>query len=323
MSVYLVKSKSALLIKVIVSLGLLVWVAGRLDTDALLAAILRADPWIFLAACGFVLVQYAIGTLRWYVLGRLTGASLSVWQTIRLFMAAVFFNQVLPTSIGGDAVRAWLASRQGIPLSRAASSVVLDRSAGLISLLFLMLLTGALFADAMPNPTMATLVRVAPVCIVIAIVIGLATAETTARLFDRWRFTAPISIVLRDSGALWRRGRGSALVFAISFCIHFLNATSLWLIARAIGLEIDYITLVGFLPPVILMMALPISIAGWGVREGVMVMLFTLLGQSGEAGLAASLLWGGALLAASVACGAVWFVTRAPNETLSMTEETG
>ena len=74
--------------------------------------------------------------------------------------------------------------------------------------------------------------------------------------------------------------------------------------------------MLGLLPIVILMVLLPLSIAGWGVREGTIVALFALLGIEPASALAVSLLWGVAIAVSAVVAGAIWGLTRSKGERL-------
>ncbi|MBT5265071.1 MAG: flippase-like domain-containing protein [Rhodospirillaceae bacterium] len=307
--------KLYLLAKLLVSIGLLAILTRQIDGGAVLAAFARVPNGVLAEAFLVILAQFAVAAIRWLLLGRLTGASLSIWQTFRLFFAAMFFNQLLPTSLGGDAVRAWLASRQGLPIGRAANTVILDRSAGLISLLILMLVTGVLMADRMPNPAIADIVRYVPPVILLTAILSLIFANRVAGLIDRFIWCRPIASLLRDSSVLWRAGPISVAVLGLSLTLHMMTATCVWLLANGVGAIVGFPEIVGLLPPTILMMILPISIAGWGVREGVLVGLFALLGVAAAPALAISLMWGGLTLIAALLGGLIWVMTSAPEAT--------
>ena len=100
---------------------------------------------------------------------------------MRLTLIGQFFNQTLPSAIGGDAVRAWLASREGVPLGKAISGVFADR---LVALLLLVAIVGATlpaFYARVPDPGL----RTASIVLVAATAIGVAALIAWARGWQR------------------------------------------------------------------------------------------------------------------------------------------
>ncbi|MED5473864.1 MAG: lysylphosphatidylglycerol synthase domain-containing protein, partial [Pseudomonadota bacterium] len=88
---------------------------------------------------------------------------------------------------------------------------------------------------------------------------------------------------------------------------HGIGALCLWYLALEIGIQVNYLTMLGILPIISLVQLVPVSIAGWGVREGTVVTLFTVLGIEPSLGLLVSLIWGGAIAISALLSGAIWF----------------
>ena len=99
--------------------------ASRLDFSSL--------GWIGLAIA-VTFLQLFVGVLRWRVIGAECGAPLPTKQAMRFNVIGTFFNQTLPSSIGGDAVRLWLVARTGAGWRAATYSIFVDRAIGLIAL---------------------------------------------------------------------------------------------------------------------------------------------------------------------------------------------
>ena len=89
--------------------------------------------WIGLAVL-ITVVQIFIGALRWRAISALCQAPLTDLQAFRYNMIGAFFNQTLPSSIGGDAMRLWLVNRTGAGWRAATYSILTDRAIGLIAL---------------------------------------------------------------------------------------------------------------------------------------------------------------------------------------------
>src|ERR1700761_595353 len=121
-------------IKILVS-GALLYLALRKANFADLAARLdlTSAAWLFLAVA-LVFLQIFIGVLRWRIVSFESGAPLPLRQAMRYNVIGTFFNQTLPSSIGGDAVRLWLVARAGAGWRAATYSIFVDRAVGLIAL---------------------------------------------------------------------------------------------------------------------------------------------------------------------------------------------
>ncbi|MEC9216222.1 MAG: lysylphosphatidylglycerol synthase transmembrane domain-containing protein, partial [Pseudomonadota bacterium] len=249
---------------------------------------------------------------------RAAGADIGYWAALRILFAAMFFTQALPSSIGGDAVRIYMIHRRGLPLGQASSTVLLDRAAGLTSLIVMMALFGHIVFARLPGDSGPWL-QLLPVAALLAIGAGFWLLPRIARLLAVYRWGARLAKPLGLIGQLARDIRLAVPVFAISFSVHASTALAVWILAGDLAPGITYFTVLAFLPPAILLMVLPITIAGWGVREGVLVTLFTLTGYGGAEGLIVSLLWGVTTLLAVVPAGLVWLVTRDQGEGLPPT----
>ena len=85
-------------------------------------------------------LQLVLISVRWQVIAARCDAHLSLPRAVRFNLIATFFNQVLPSTIGGDAVRIWLFARDGAGWARATHSVLLDRFIGVLALAVLVVI---------------------------------------------------------------------------------------------------------------------------------------------------------------------------------------
>ena len=312
------KKPLILLLKIAVSGGLIAFLVSQMDLAAVRGAFAAVTPFSVIACTGLLFAQMFLLTLRWTILMRAAGADIGYWAALRILFAAMFFTQALPSSIGGDAVRIYMVHRRGLPLGQASSTVLLDRAAGLTSLIVMMALFGHIVFARLPGDSGPWL-QLLPVAALLAIGAGFWLLPRIARLLAVYRWGARLAKPLGLIGQLARDIRLAVPVFAISFSVHASTALAVWILAGDLAPGITYFTVLGFLPPAILLMVLPITIAGWGVREGVLVTLFTLTGYGGAEGLIVSLLWGVTTLLAVVPAGLVWLVTRDQGEGLPPT----
>src|SRR5450756_527875 len=121
-------------VKILISLALLYLALRKVNLSELASRINIASlGWIALAIAMTVLQIY-VGVLRWREVSVECGAPLGAMQAMRFNMIGAFFNQTLPSSIGGDAVRLWLVARGGAGWRAATYSIFVDRAIGLIAL---------------------------------------------------------------------------------------------------------------------------------------------------------------------------------------------
>jgi glycosyltransferase 2 family protein len=304
------------LLKLVISLALVGMILRLADISEVAARFAAIEPGPVAIAIALCFSQILLAGIRWNIIGLGTGHFIGRWQTMRVIFAAMFCNQVLPTSIGGDIVRVGLLVRLGVPTGRAARTVVLDRTAGLLSLLTLMMVTSIVLGEHLPPAWPVNVIRSLPVA-AIALVLGLLfIGDRVAGIVERWPRLIWVAGLLRDSNRVLPGGLSTVVILFLSYGIHCASAASIWVLARGLGVEIDFIQVLGFLPIVILMVLLPLSIAGWGVREGTIVTLFALLGIESASAFAVSLLWGIAIAVSAIVAGTIWGLTRSKGERL-------
>ena len=121
-------------LKILISAALLYLALRKVDFYELASRFNVASlGWIGLAIA-VTFLQIFVGVLRWREISAECGAPLGTAQAMRYNVIGTFFNQTLPSSIGGDAVRLWLVARAGAGWRAATYSIFVDRAIGLIAL---------------------------------------------------------------------------------------------------------------------------------------------------------------------------------------------
>jgi len=278
-------------------------VAGRLgglalDGIAVLAAIL--------------LVQAVVGALRWWVVIGLFDSSVSFLTAFRLLYIGLFFNQTLPSSIGGDAVRVWMIHREGLPASDALFSVALDRLAALIGLVIVVAASLPMFFAVVPD-TSARWALAAPMGLVALGTAGLlAIRGGLASWLERRALTRPLAALAANTRRLLLRPSTGGAAIGLSLASHGLTIGSVFVLGRAIGVQLSFVDCLVLVPPVILLLAVPISFAGWGVRETAMVVAFGFVGVAQTDAVAVSVAVGLSVMAFGLPGGLLWLLGRKP-----------
>jgi uncharacterized membrane protein YbhN (UPF0104 family) len=286
----------------------LIYLVRRLDLDQLRNNLFAVDPWMFLLALALVGVQTFILNGRWMLIMHSLDVSIEWLAGMRILMISLWFNQVLPSSAGGDVVRIWLLRRRDVQWSQAVQGVMADRFTALLGLVALMV-AGLPFLFMRVHNSAADLA-----------IGGLAAAGVIGTIFlltlDRWPARiiefGPIPGFVRF-GTLVRylllQFRRRELLFGSAIFIHLLTVASCFVLAIGLQADLSVSDALVFFPPVILLTAVPISISGWGVREGTMVACLALAGVSPAKALAISLLLGVVSVIIGVAGGIVWLAS--------------
>ena len=273
----------------LVSLLALGWTLSGLDWTVLSDAVAGADRRWLLAAALLGPVQVLLGALRWWLIADAVGAPLQPRQAAAEYYLSTFLNQVLPGGVAGDAVRVWRHGREGDGFGPAVRAALLDRGAGQVALAAV---AGAgLLAWPVLHPDTSP-----PAWGVAAVVAVLAAGAALAL----WPWGPPSVAALRGDlrrsllapGLRWLQALLS-LMLTGSFLLGFA------LVALSLGLEPGGVVFTA-VPLVLVAMALPLSVGGWGIRELAVASLFGLLGRPQELGVALSGLYGLTVLAGAL-----------------------
>ncbi len=283
-----------LLVRILVSAGILALIFAEIEPGRIVGILRGADLPLLLAALSLQLASSSVAAYRWQLIMRNLDFGQGLGFYWRSYVKGTFFNQGLPTSIGGDAVRMLDVARQGFRKRDAAYGVLLDRSIGLASLLALNLVAFAVGPQLLPARVFYTALGLAAAG---------ALAFTGVWAFANWRRldTHPQLARLKKVSVRLRRAFATSLTMLLgsSVAIHALAIGCVFAIGQAIGLDYDLLTYLVLVPPAILLTVVPVSIAGWGVREGAMVALFAFIGAEPASVLTMSITYGIVLLLAS------------------------
>lgn len=274
----------------------LMLVFATLDTDQALARLSALEPAWALAGLAALSVQTAVSARRWRLVAGALGIGLRPGQALREYYQAQFLNQILPGGVLGDVGRA-VRSAAPSGLARAGQAVVLERMIGNLTLMAVMMLAvlGAWLLPGrtgLPAPVLHSVALGGAVCLAGIAVIGLAPA---------WGRLGRIIAGLRDAA------RRSVLSppdlrrhLLLSLAAVLANLVAFGCAARATGTDMPVLSGLILIPPILFAMLIPVSVAGWGLREGAAALLFPIAGFSAEAGFAASLAFGLMFLIASL-----------------------
>jgi len=296
----------SLIARIAVATAAIVWVLRGQNWQELGAVLRRLSLWYFaLGLATFVAGQFIIA-FRWWVLLHAQSIRIAIPTVFRLHFIGLFYNNLMPGSVGGDLLKAWYVTKHTEKRLEGALSVVIDRFIGLSGMLlmgtaaYLLFLRGELGAAATAEPAAAGGGLGAHRGVVLGAALVVAAAVGVMLVHPGLRRRAR-----RMSGRVW--GRGVALLArakeaVVVYCSRPLTMllallltvlsqstviVAFWLLGRNLGMAASLKHYFVIFPVMWVVAALPISVAGLGVLEAGIVELFVrLAGTIAEKALA-------------------------------------
>ena len=288
--------RASLLLRLAVSAALIAWILSRTPFSDVAAAFRSADPRWVLAALALVPFGCLASVRRWHLLIRAQGGDAPLPFLVRSFLVGVFFNNFLPSTIGGDTIRAMDTARTGVGRAKAVAIVFVDRFVGLLALMLFAVL-GLLFSEKLRVPSLYTWV-----------IGGAALLGLIAALL----FVLPR--IVENRFALWWPGSVLARAFAWSLLLQALVVLNGYFLARALHVPIPLASFFLIVPLALFVMMLPVSINAIGVRENVWAFFFVAFGVSSATGVALAWLDYGLVLLQALVGGLVYAGHRREDE---------
>ncbi len=290
-------SPLGVVLRIVVTLVIFGLIFRSIEMEEVTQSIKDIVPRLLLLGIVFQLLSTMLAAYRWSLVMRPLGYKQEFGFFLRSYFKGAFFNQGLPTSIGGDAIRVLDVAREQGRKRDAFYGVFIDRVLGLVGLLLLNLLANIINPDLLPTGVfwVINLLIAAGVC-------GLVTLYYLRHLrgLERWSPTRMFQTISSRLTLVLASPRDTAIQLGLSVAVHFLALMTIFLVGRSVELEYDLLTFLIVVPPVILLTLIPLSLAGWGIREGAMIGFFTLLGADKVTVLAMSIVYGIVLIIASL-----------------------
>ncbi len=300
---------AGLAFKAAVTVALIALVLRGVDLGLVGDRVAGLSPLAAILSIALLMLHCLVAGWRWRMIMRLFGPQLALPRAVRLFFEGYFFNNALPSTIGGDAVRIWRASESGLPLDAGINGVVLDRITGLAGLFILVALGQPLLYARVGDPA----TRLAFALILLAGAAGIA-ALILVRLLPLRRLPRRlhdgVAALSGAAHAAFLRPSVSLPVLGLSVLVHGLIVLSVYVIALGLGVDLGLFGSLVLVPAVILLSTVPLAVGGWGLREGLMVVALGLAAIPADAAFSVSVLFGVAQIVASLPGGVAWLLAR-------------
>jgi hypothetical protein len=288
-----------------VTLALLAYAISRLSADQIAEIASWNSVALLLAASAVLLMVVGLNTVRWLLVARICRVQMPWWRSFQWTMIGHFFNQIFPSSIGGDVVRGILAGRGIDDMGGAFSSIALERIVGVVALLTLIAIGQPLLIARLHDRSLS---HVALAAILLSLC-TLVAAFVLVRFVGNRRSGHLQAAAHRFAGDASRLAASpllTALALLVSFVMHGSNLVLTAVVANHLGADVSLLDVLLVVPTIILIASLPISIGGWGVREAALAVGFSGLGQPASVAVATSLIIGLANLVSALPGAAAW-----------------
>jgi len=282
----------------------------------------RMNLWVFAGTLCVFTLGHVIVSLRWWLLLRSQSISIAFWAAVKLYFLGWFYNNFMPSSVGGDLIRAWYVTRHTDKKFEAALCVFVDRVIGLLSTMAIAVFFYMLFLQGQGNVIIPNgrnngfLKSVAEyrwiflwVAVIITAVFGLFLLHRAGQailrkllLFIRSHGLMVIKKVRDAIGLYCSKPLVLLAAFGLTVFVQIMVITGFWFLGVNMGITVSIRYYYVFFTLAWVVGAIPVSIGGAGVMEVFLVSLFTQV-----AGISEPAAWAIALCQR-----AVWMLTSLP-----------
>jgi uncharacterized protein (TIRG00374 family) len=310
------KNPVVLILKLIFSLSILVYIlttqTSLKDVGAVVATV---NPYWLVLSFSLHAFGYFASAYRWQILAQAHGDAVPLGFLVKSYMVGTFFNNFLPTRFGGDIVRIWDGSRYSKSLLKSSAIVVVERFTGII-VLFLFAVLASLFrldmARQIPVVWIALLLGLLGLGLILAFLLPFS---------GRWLAAVPGKgflesiknkiILFRETILHYRTQKGPFLRATFWALLLQLNVILYYfLIGKALHLRIHFIDYFIFIPIVLLIQSIPVTINGLGLREGSYIEIFKFYGILPQTAVSFSLIADVAFVLILGIIGGIIYVSR-------------
>ena len=299
------KKNFLILIKFFISTILTWYLLRDLEFGYLFQQVSSSNLFYLFIAFFLLLSHFVIIAWRWGIVLKALKAAIPLKRLLSISYISTFFNQVLPASIGGDVIRIYMIKDLKVPLFKAINSTVIDRIASLISITIMILFSLPLLIHKIEDYRFGILVILATLISILGFVF-LFYLDKFLYLFKENNLIKKFLVFYPDARRAFYVKRNSFPLFIASTIGNLNLSIAIFFIAKSLGIQISVLDCIVLFPPVLLLASIPISFAGWGVREGAMVTTFSFAGINSSSALTVSVFFGLLSILVNLPAGYLW-----------------
>ena len=295
--------KPGRILQVVVSLVLLGLLLRWIDGPAFVRAVAGADPGILALALGIALCNRALMALKWNLLLVARGIRVGWFRALRVYWSSTFLGLFLPATVGADVVRAVMLSKNESRRADIVSSILVERFLGLVALAVFGVVGAALAPAVLGGVSFdrpRLLLLAGGAAVLVSAAFGFSLTDASGRLVDAicarfagkgfaGRVADVLAKVFRSFRA-YRDHKGALTAFfLLTLLENFFPMVRAYFVARALHADVPFLFFAAVVPIELLIIRLPLTIDGFGVREGLFTWFLTKVGVDESLGFAVGL----------------------------------
>jgi uncharacterized protein (TIRG00374 family) len=312
------------LLKVVISAGILWFLISRIDLNEVYDLMRTVSIQAFILAFLVNLIIHLCFILRWKVVLQELHPGTKILRMISFHFIGLFFNLFIPTSIGGDVIKGYYTSKDTGKTGASFLSVFLDRYIGLLAIVAIAAIAACAGRLSINGaPVYPWVLGIFVIAILITLLLSTNFAQYLNKLLGkRLKFVQNIISLINESSKATLKSRKVMIwTFLLTLGVVILTVVVNYILIGSIGKSIDIKDLFMFIPLIILIASIPISISGLGPREGAYMYLFASIGFTNSESLSLSLLNFLLLLITSLPGVLVYILLRRKGENILKTEK--
>jgi len=268
--------------RIVVSLILLIYLFSKIDIVSILTAMKSAKLHMLIFPFFLIAVGFIISALRWQILLNAQNIKISLWKLVRYYLEGSFFNNFLPTTIGGDIVRTYEVSKSSVSITQSFTIIIVERLTGIFALIVYALL-GLQFRDSQfGNIHLVWMVGV--VFLVVLIILASAVMLQGGRMIENTRaglFSKVRGVINKTFHTLYFfRDKKKALFKALflAFILQFNVIIFFYIISYSLDIRPPFYYFLIIIPLIHVILMFPVSINGIGIRENAFIFFLSKIG---------------------------------------------
>jgi uncharacterized protein (TIRG00374 family) len=273
------------ILKTVISISLISFLLFNVDWNTVISSIKNASIWLLIVASMLNIIERFEMTYKWNLLIRIRKIIVPFWRLFWINSIGSFLGLFLPSSLGTDVVRGYYLVKNNSEKSVSISSVFVDRVLGMFSLLLLGVISVFFAGELLDKFNIRSYVVI--IFIITLIVFYLFQRNESKAILQgilakiKHKKIIENGLKLHDSILEYKKYPKTLwLSFLITILVQVTRVLTYYCIALAFNIQISVVYFFLFVPLIMLVIMIPISIGGLGVREGTFVAFFRLVGMS-------------------------------------------
>ena len=285
--------------KLVLMLALFLLIIYQINFNDVLKYIKQINTSILTITTFLMLVTILLNAIRWRNILAAIKVNINFAQVFNLYFASLFTNIIVPGSIGGEALKIWYLHKNNISYNKAINSIILDRVSVIIATVIVVTIFGIYYL-----PIRSYVIKFNLLYFLLSLFLLLTTLFIIYRLYNKMsKPSLVLSFVknaVQDIQFLFCNKQSICLVLAISLVCNLIYSLIFYLLTISLHSNINIYYFLIMIPIINIICYLPISYAGWGIRETSIMYGYYLFDIPKEIALVVSIVFGMQLIIGSL-----------------------